>query len=165
VLDLLNAFQQVHAVFPHARLRMIGPLFNVDFHWQTEARALGISASVDFVGPVHDRPALIDALRAATVFVLPSHAEGLPVALLEAMTIGVPCIGSDVGGIPDLLDHGSAGIIVPPCDPGALAQALKILLGDPIRRSHLSRQAAIRAREVYDGANFAASYLNILGLR
>jgi glycosyltransferase involved in cell wall biosynthesis len=164
VLDLLKAFQQVHSIFPHVRLRMIGPLLDADFQLQVEAQALGISASVDFVGPVHDRQALIDALRAATVFVLPSHAEGLPVALLEAMTIGVPCISSDVGGIPDLLDHGGAGIIVPPCDPGALAQALKVLLGDPIRRSQLSRQAAIRARDVYDAANFAASYLNILDL-
>jgi glycosyltransferase involved in cell wall biosynthesis len=165
VLDLLQAFQRVHASCPQARLRMVGPLFDTASYWHSQAQALGISACVDFVGPVHDRLMLIEALHAATVFVLPSHAEGLPVALLEAMSLGVPCVGSDVGGIPDLLNHGSAGIIVPPCDPGALALALEDLLRDPRRRNQLSAHAAAHARSAYGDTAFAASYLKILGLR
>ncbi len=165
ISDLMSAFQRVKADCPRARLCMVGPIFDGAPIWHTYAQDLGIAESVDFMGPVHDRATLIDLLRKASVFVLPSHAEGFPVALLEAMTIGVPCVASDVGGIPDLLDHGSAGVIVPPSDPVKLAKALDGLLKDPFRRQCLSLQAADRARTTYGFATFVESYLNILALQ
>jgi glycosyltransferase involved in cell wall biosynthesis len=165
VFDLLQAFQKVKANSPQARLCLVGPSFDRAAQLHAHAQELGIAESVDFIGPVDSRATLIELFRSATVFVLPSHAEGFPVALLEAMTLGVPCVASDVGGIPDLLDHGGAGIIVPPGDPANLAKALNGLLENTLQRKHLSLQAANRARTAFGDSAFIESYLNILGLQ
>jgi glycosyltransferase involved in cell wall biosynthesis len=165
VLDLLDAFQQLHVNCPHARLRMVGPLFSGADYWHGQARQRGIEGKVEFAGPIHDRQALIDEFRLAAVFVLPSHVEGFPVALLEAMSQGLPCVGSAVGGIPDILDHGAAGVIVPPRDPMALARALENLLLDPSMRQALATIGCERVRREYTEAAFASSYLKILNVK
>jgi glycosyltransferase involved in cell wall biosynthesis len=162
--DLLEAFKLVRSSCPNARLRMVGPLFNAGAYWQKELMRLDIGSCVDFVGPIHDRTHLIKMLHEATIFVLPSHAEGLPVALIEAMTLGVPCVGTDVGGIRDLLDNGAAGVVVPPHNPVELAKALQSLLLDQTQRGRLSRNALERARSVYGEDAFTSSYRSILGL-
>jgi glycosyltransferase involved in cell wall biosynthesis len=165
VLDLLDAFMHLHAHLPRARLRMVGPLFSGADYWQGQARQRGIEGKVEFAGPIHDRQALIDEYRFSAVFVLPSHVEGFPVALLEAMSLGLPCVGSEVGGIPDILDYGAAGVIVPPRNPMALANALEILLTDPSRRQALSAIASKRVRSEYSEVAFSSSYLKILDIK
>ncbi|HWC11998.1 MAG TPA: glycosyltransferase family 4 protein [Acidimicrobiales bacterium] len=78
------------------------------------------------------------------VFCLPSRAEGLPLALLEAMMAGVPCVSTAVGAIPQAV--GGAVELVPPGDAAALARCLKALCGDPERRERLGRAGAELAR-------------------
>ena len=68
----------------------------------------------------------------AQLMVMPSHAEGQPLAVLEALAAGVPVVASRVGGLPALLS-GGAGVLVPPKNPPALAAALDALLADPTR--------------------------------
>jgi glycosyltransferase involved in cell wall biosynthesis len=70
-------------------------------------------------------------LRKATVFVLASHTESFPLSQAEAREAGCAIVGTTVGGVPELLEHGRAGLLVPPHDPNALARALRRLLGDP----------------------------------
>ena len=70
-------------------------------------------------------------LRQTTVFVLASHAELFSLSIAEAREAGCAIVGTTVGGVPELLEHGHAGLLVPPHDPNALAQALRQLLGDP----------------------------------
>jgi glycosyltransferase involved in cell wall biosynthesis len=89
-------------------------------------------------------------LGAADVFVLPSRREGLPLALLEAMAAGLPVVATRVGGVPTALDDGRCGALVPPDDPGALADAVLALLRDPALRARLASAAAARAGERYD---------------
>lgn len=90
------------------------------------------------------------ALAAADVFVIPSHSEGMPVALLEAMSAGLPIVATRVGGIPELLTDGVDARLVPADDPGALAGALGELVADPAERARLGSAAAERARRLAD---------------
>lgn len=70
-------------------------------------------------------------LQEASVFVLASHTEAFPLAVAEAREAGCASIATRVGGIPELLDHGRAGILIPPHDPDFLAQELRRVLGNP----------------------------------
>lgn len=90
--------------------------------------SLGLDGAVTFTGAVHDRARLLDLLDSAAVFAMPSRTEGLPRALLEAMARGLPAVGTDVGGIPELLD---AQHVVPVDDSAALADACARLLTRP----------------------------------
>jgi glycosyltransferase involved in cell wall biosynthesis len=91
-----------------------------------------------------------DLLPACDIFVLASRNEGMGRALVEAMALGVPVIGSAVGGVPDLLDHGRAGLLIPPDDAAALARAIARLADDRAYGQALGR--AGRARAVAYGA-------------
>ena len=88
------------------------------------AAELGIQESVLFLGHRHDIP---EVLRAYDVFVLPSVAEGLPGALLEAMATGLPVIASRVGGVPEILNTPELGTMVAPRSVDDLASAMKVL--------------------------------------
>lgn len=77
--------------------------------------------------------------------VLASHEEGLPNALLEAMAAGLPCIATSVGGVPELVQHGVTGLLVPPRDPPALAAAIAQVAADPALRRKLGAAARGRA--------------------
>jgi glycosyltransferase involved in cell wall biosynthesis len=95
-------------------------------------------------------PARVPALLgAADLFVLPSRREGLPIALLEAMEAGLAIVATPVGGIPEALAHGEAGVLVPAGDARALADALAALARDPARRRALSEAARARAHARY----------------
>ncbi len=126
---LLRAFALLQGDFPTARLLIVGdgverePLHAL-------AIELGISARTTFTGNRND---VGDLLVAMTVFCLPSHWEGLPLAALEAMCAGLPLVATQVGGTPEVVRDGETGRLVPPADPGALAQATAEFLRDPAR--------------------------------
>jgi glycosyltransferase involved in cell wall biosynthesis len=102
---------------------MLGP-------WTALARELGLAERVRFLGNVpYERIPLW--IRAADVFVLNSEYEGLSHTLLEVGALGVPIVASDVGGNPEVVEHGVNGLLVPPRDVPALRGALETLLGDP----------------------------------
>lgn len=165
ILDLLDAFGSLLKTHPNVRLCLVGPLFDQLDYWGGAIRARGVNGSVDLMGPVYDRNTLIREFQAASIFVLPSHFEGFPVALLEALTMGLACVGTSVGGIPDILDHGEAGILVPPRAPLALASALAALLDDPVLMNTLAVRAAERARSVYSHQACIKSYMNLMGVQ
>lgn len=98
----------------------------------------GIGDRVRFLGWRSDVPSL---LQAADVVALPSLSEGLPLALLEAMACGRPVVATPVGGVPEVLDDGSTGLLVPPGDAPALAKAISTLLDNESLRHRLGRQA------------------------
>ena len=90
--------------------------------------AAGLDDNVGFLGFRDDIPEL---LAASDVVVLPSHDDELPIILLEAMAAGKPIVASAVGGVPELVTHGVAGLLVPPDDPAALRDRLAQLIGAP----------------------------------
>ena len=83
----------------------------------------------------------------ASVFVLPSRSEGVPMSVMEALGVGLPVVASRVGGIPDVVRHGVEGFLVKPGDPEELAEALIKLLGDLNLRLRMSQAARARAEE------------------
>jgi glycosyltransferase involved in cell wall biosynthesis len=86
-------------------------------------------------------------LAAADINVLPSYYEGLPLTILEAMAAGLPTAASEVGGIPDAIQQGVSGLLVPPGNPERLAEALALLLRDPALRARLGQSARMRVAE------------------
>jgi glycosyltransferase involved in cell wall biosynthesis len=106
--------------------------------------ARDIQASVHFPGWVSDRSKLRQLLDEADLFVLPSRTEGLPRALIEAMARALPCIGANVGGIPELLEPAE---MVSPGDASALEVKIRQVLGDPKRMAAMSARNLQKARE------------------
>jgi len=103
-----------------------------------KAAELGLSGRVHFLGQREDVP---DLLAALDIFVLPSHREGVSLALLEAMAVGLPVIVTAVGGLPEVVTHGENGLLIPLKDPEALTEALARLLADPELARRLGDQA------------------------
>lgn len=108
------------------------------------AATLGLGECVHFAGQLPAGPAVRDALDTANLFVMPSRQEGLPRAMVEAMARALPCIGSNIGGIPELLSPDS---LVPVGDHQALAQAIMSVLQDSERMARMSAENLARAHE------------------
>jgi glycosyltransferase involved in cell wall biosynthesis len=112
------------------------------------AAELGIAGRIELLGWVG--PTARDAqLAQASVFCLPSHAEGLPMSMLEAMAACKAVVATHVGGIPETLRDGDNGLLVPPRDEQALARALARLLGDDALRDRLAERARATIEQHY----------------
>ena len=108
--------------------------------------ALGLDDRFRFLGYRADP---LEVLAACDVFVLSSIAEGYPVALMEALGLGLPVVATAVGGVPDAVRPGVEGLLVPPSHPDRLADAILALSRDPARRADMGAAAAARA-ELFD---------------
>lgn len=111
---------------------------------EARAAALGLGERVRFCGQLASGQAVREQLDQADLFVLPSRAEGLPRSMIEAMARGLPCIGSTVGGVPELLPPQD---LVAPNDVRALALKIGQVLGDPERMARMSERNLAEARE------------------
>lgn len=105
-------------------------------------RQLGLGDRFRFLG---HRTDVMEILTASDIFVMSSRFEGFPVAVMEAMAVGLPVVATDVGGLPDALTPGVEGLLTPPHDPGALADAVVRLARDSDTRRRMSQAAARRA--------------------
>lgn len=140
VYDLLEAAARLRTEFPRMRLELAGE-GDADAIAR-RAHRLGIGGQVLIRGWC-DAPERERLLARAGVFALPSHAEGLPMSLLEAMSSGCPVVASRVGGIPDAVRDGSDGLLVPAGDVAALALALRRVLGDHELAARLGASARV----------------------
>jgi glycosyltransferase involved in cell wall biosynthesis len=122
-----------------------------------QADALGVADSVHFTGALAD---VRVPLAAMDVFVLPSDAEGMSNALLEAMAAGRPVVATAVGGTVEVLE-GESGVLVPPRDPEALASAVLRLLSDPVGARRLADAARRRVADAF-GARAMVARLEAL---
>jgi glycosyltransferase involved in cell wall biosynthesis len=142
---LIDAAPAVLARHPTAQLAIWGE--GPDAQTLTaRARRRGVASAVNFLGPT---PRPLSALAPATVFVLPSWAESFPYVVLEAMSLGLATVASDVGGVSEAIEHGRDGLLVPPRDPAALAAALGRLLEDDRERTALGRAASDRIQREF----------------
>lgn len=131
---------------------------------QRQAAEEGVADCVRFTGFRSDIAAIMGA---ADVFVLPTLDDAQPTVVMEAMACGVPVIASAVGGIPEMMQDDDAGILVPPNDVVALAEALGALLADPARRQRMSaaarRTAVLRFSLERQAARLNALYDDLIG--
>jgi glycosyltransferase involved in cell wall biosynthesis len=98
---------------------------------------------------------------AADLAALSSHTEGLPVVLLEALASGLPAVATAVGGVPEVIRDGRDGFLVPPANPPALAQKIKVLLADQSLRRAMGAEGRGRVREEFSFSRSARLYADL----
>lgn len=138
--DLLAAARQVIAQRPDVRFVTVGQGPQEEEIRRLHAD-LGLGDGVLLLG---HRPDAVRVMAACDVFCLPSLHEGLPVALMEALALGLPVVASAVGGIIEVVDDGCQGVLVEPAQPDRLSQALLEVLGDPELRRTMAAASAAR---------------------
>jgi len=126
---------------------------------EAQARARGVGDRVRFLGERRD---VGERLGDADLFVLPSRTEALPNSVMEAMAAGLPVVACRIGGIPELVEHGVTGLLVPPDDPDALADAMAQLVANPARASALGAAARGAVAERFSMARMIAGFTEIL---
>jgi glycosyltransferase involved in cell wall biosynthesis len=145
---LLAAVEHLVKSYPNIRLRLVGDGPDREGLKRTIS-SKGLGRWVTLEGSVNqDR--IRDYYRQADIFVLPSFAEGIPVVLMEAMAMEVPCVSTFVAGIPELIRNDIDGILVSPSDDQALAGAIRRLIDEPVLRRRLGAAGRRRVIEKYD---------------
>ena len=147
---LLEALNDLRGDFPRARLLIVGEGTERP-RLEERVESLSLGDIVTFTG---FRTDVLDILRAADLFVLPSLLEGLPYTGLEAMASGLPVVATSVDGLPEAVLDGETGLLVPPSDAGALRDALARLLSDAALADRLGSGGRERGRD-----HFAAECL------
>jgi glycosyltransferase involved in cell wall biosynthesis len=142
---LLQAFALAAQRLPQAHLVIAGdgpcrPALEL------QARDLDLQDRIHFLGEVRDGERVLNALD---VYMLSSVDEGMNLTLLEAMGTGLPAIATRVGGNPEVVQDGSTGLVVPPSQPQAMAEAMVRLAEDPVLRQRLARQARERVAAAF----------------
>lgn len=142
---LLDAARKVLDKIPNVRFMIVGQ-GKLEQQLKDQAQTLGIAEQVDFAGVRYDIP---EILGNSDLFVLSSAWEGLPVSGIEAMAAARPVVLTDVGGVRDLVQQEVNGILVPPDNPGTLAQALIDLLEDEPRRLGMGEAGRAQVRKEF----------------
>ncbi len=138
--DLLTAARIVVDRVDNARFVALGQ-GPMQRELQLQADALDLGDRFRFLGYRSDAAYVMSAFD---IFCLASHHEGLPIALMEALVLGVPVVATDVGGIAELVTDGREAVLVPPGETQRLADALTALARDPARRAEMSCRARVR---------------------
>ena len=158
--QLLLAWSRVLAEVPDATLVMVGRGDDVD-RLRTKAAALGLGRSVHFSGFLSDA-ALRAVMRHAAVFAMPSRGEGFGLVYLQAMRLGVPCLGSRDDAAGDVIVDGETGLLVPHQDPDAIAGAIARLLTDEPMRRRMGEAGRRRFESTFSYPRFRARLGGIL---
>jgi glycosyltransferase involved in cell wall biosynthesis len=154
---LLPVTKRLLQVDERARMLIVGdgPLHD---QLRTSAHALSVGHACLFPGARRD---IYDVMAALDIFVLPSHSEGLPMSLLEAMALSRPVVASDVGGIPEVIQHGINGLLVPPGDEEGLTRACLELLRNREYATRLGARARQTVERAFSHERSGAALLNV----
>ncbi|MBI5671081.1 MAG: glycosyltransferase [Chloroflexi bacterium] len=158
---LIEAFARAAGDGP-AELWLVGKAENFEYTRQLQAQVerCGLAGRVKFIGAV-SQTELADYMGRARALVLVSQSEGLPRVVIEAMMTGLVVIASHVSGIPEVIEHGSTGYLVPPDDVEALAAVLRQVLLDP-HADVIGARAQAYARQFFSEAAYVEGYQRLL---
>jgi glycosyltransferase involved in cell wall biosynthesis len=154
---LLEAWRLVSQGEIRAKLVLVGD-GELRIPLEKNARDLGITESVIFLGNRSDIPAILSRLD---LCLLSSQREGFPVTLLEYMAMRRPFIATKVGAIPEFINHGENGYLIPPRNPQALADAISLFCANPKPWAGLTEKARETVEESYDIEKIIRSYEDI----
>ncbi len=152
---LLQAMSSVVRHWPDCRLIIAGR-GDLESALKNEAKELGIERNVLFLGYRADIPELLQAMD---VFVLPSLSEGLSLSILEAMAAAKPVVATAVGGNPEVIVDSKIGYLVPPGNPGALAEKIIALLQDPLLAHKIGKNSRARVMQHFSLSAMVNRYL------
>lgn len=155
--DLLEALARMRATRP--ALRAVFGGYKQEAQLRERVRTLGLAGTVEVAGWL-GRADVVRVLQTCTLLALPTHSEGIPMVLLEAMACGTPVVTCPVGGIPAVAQEGRNALFVPPGDVAALTAALERLLDDPALREAMSQANREDVRR-YDVRTIGSSLLEI----
>jgi len=160
VITLVRALKPLLVTTRQIRCYIVGPVAEVDYFAavQDEISALPPGACFDFPGEVGDAQRY---LQISDIFVFPSVREGLPNALLEAMTCGLACVASDISGCADVIMHGRNGLLVPPDSMSELTEAIRAVVDDRLLRERLGREARRSICKMYSLDRVANDYCEL----
>lgn len=157
--DLIAAFARLRKSNPEIKTKLIivgdGPERR---RLEAAADSFGCKESIVFAGQVSD---VWPFYSAAEVFALPSHSEGSPNVLLEAMAAGIPIVATEVGGVPEMVESEQSALLVPPNDPPALAAAIARVLTDRNLTQRLTANASSLVETRYTPENYVRSLIEI----
>jgi glycosyltransferase involved in cell wall biosynthesis len=154
---LIEAFARIRHLRPGVKLLMVGSGADEN-RLRNRADERSLADDVVWIPAQTD---VAEWMRAIDIFVLPSRSESFPNGLLEAMASGCCPVGSDVGGIPELIEHDKSGLLFSSGDSEALAQRLEVLLTNADLRSEFARRAADRAATQFTVERFVANTTNL----
>ena len=152
----LNALASIVDRFPLARLIVAGD-GSARPGLQRQAAELGLRQVVDFIGWV-DPERVPTLLNSATMVLVPSRYEGLPVVAIQAALMARPIVATRVSGLPEVVVHGQTGLLIEKEDSSALAEAVVFLLEHPETAMQMGQAARRRAREVFSWQRSVAAY-------
>jgi glycosyltransferase involved in cell wall biosynthesis len=141
---LLDCAPAVLARFPGTRFVIAGEDMGLGRFLSAEVKRRGLGKNFLIAGPLDD-DMLVSAYHSCDLLVLPSEYEAFGLVLAEAMACGRPCVATHVGGVPEVVEHGRTGVLVPPRDPAALAGAINGLLADPETGRRMGEAGRARA--------------------
>jgi glycosyltransferase involved in cell wall biosynthesis len=147
----------------HLRIVGEGPLRE---ELETRSRHHGLSDAVEFCGTVPNHE-LMAMMTGSTAFVLPSvparsgQMDGIPNVLIESMALGVPVVSTSISGIPELVQDGESGFLVPPRDAERLADAIERLVGDPELQREFSRRGRRRVESMFEMSANARALIEV----
>lgn len=153
----LNAIPRVIRIIPEAVFLLVGD-GGERTRLEKTVSHLNIKSSVIFTGMRKDVPEILSILD---VFVLPSLHEGLPMALLEAQAARIPVVATRVGAIPDVVEDGATGILIPPKDPQAIAEAIIMILSNKEFASKIAQKGFERVRDNFSSEKMGNKYLSV----
>lgn len=162
ITHLVNAFAALAADFQEIRLVIVGKQQNQAYVHELKAqiKELGIERQVQLISELPQKD-LAQWMAQAYVFVLPSFSEGLGRVIVEAMATGTPVIGSHVGGIPELIQDGKTGFLVPPGDETGLAEKMRWMLQHPETVREMGRKAYLFACSFFSTDVYVQGYRKI----
>ena len=165
--DLIGAMRDVIRDAPAAELWIVGERLATD-RGDDVGAMLDAAAAPGALGPhlrrLGYRADVADVLAASDIFVLPSHFEGLPMSVIEAMLTGLPVVATDIDGPREQVLDGVTGVLVPPRAPAALGDALRRLALDPALRAAMGAAGRARAEALYNEPAVIDRTLDAIGL-
>jgi glycosyltransferase involved in cell wall biosynthesis len=164
-MDLLGAFTRLHEFDPDSELLLIGGNIDQDIspvhqEFLAQAHKAGVAGGLTITGMVRE---VEKYLSTCDVFVLPSHREGMPRALLEAMSSELPVIATAIRGCREIIEDGMNGLLYPPSDVDRLTGLLRLLRGQSGLRVTLGQAARAAVVPCFDERQYVARQVDAIG--